>query len=86
MAAPSIIVSNFFSDQGKIYVDEQETSVFWWSDLLSGRGRRKVIDYEIRPCIADQVKIFIIIHDSSKILFYVSAVTEDNDIFHCFEF
>ena len=34
----------------------------------------------IRPCIADQVKVRVFIHDRHKPLLYIPAVAEDDDI------
>ena len=60
--------------------------MFWRSALSAGRGRRKVIDDRVRPCIADQVKVFIVVYYGHQVLFYVPAVTKDDDIFLIPEF
>ena len=60
--------------------------MFWRSALSAGRGRRKVIDDRVRPCIADQVKVFIVVYYGHQVLFYIPAVTKDDDIFLIPEF
>ena len=60
--------------------------MFWRPALPARRGRREVIDDRVRPRIADQVKVFIVVYYGHQVLFYIPAVTKDDDIFLIPEF
>ena len=41
---------------------------------------REVVKDGIRPCIPDQAKVLVFIHNGNKVLFYIPAVTEDDNM------
>ena len=47
---------------------------------------REVVKDGIRPCIPDQAKVLVFIHNGNKVLFYIPAVTEDDNMVLTAEF
>lgn len=86
MAHTHVIVPNFFIRQRKIILDGKPFSMQCRPFFFPGPLWLQVVNDGIRPCIPYKVKVLIFAHDGSKVLFYIPAVTEDDNIFLTAEF
>lgn len=71
----------FFSGQYKVIMNGKFFSVQCRPSSFSGPLRRQAINGRVRPCIPYKVKVFIFVHNRNEVLFYIPAVTQDDDIF-----
>ena len=63
---------------------DENVPILWWfhdSEFFYHSVRQEVLQL-IRSCISYKVKIFIFVYYGNKILFYISAVTKNDDVLH----
>ncbi len=81
MACPNIVTAYFFARKCKIPFHRKASAMFCRPAPFSGRLRGKVIKDRVIPCIPNQAKVLVFIHDRNQIPFCVAAVTQEDDIF-----
>ena len=77
-----IIVTSLFIAQHKVVPDKEFAPACCWPALFSGTLWWQIVYGRIRPCISYKVKIFIFVYYGNKILFYIPAVTKNDDVLH----